>query len=362
PQQPIVFFLATCPDPSALGRGLLQRGRLESTVKLGALDEGQRALVLSIHARDMPLLFQVRGAGGATGGRDMVGQGGATQTQDLRDCFAVKKAEVAAAADRSGEFSSMGGGCTLPASREEFLWAVARRCHGYLGADLQRLCREAAMHHMATLRTTKASTGVAEEKGTRHVRLEDFWEALDVVRPASLTGHILGGTWGGREGAGPEAGVPSPTTLPLPHPPLPPPLLAGCDSAMAELRSSLLAPLAHPALLRGMGLRPSTGALLHGPHGCGKTSLARALAGEARGLANFLHVQCADLVDKVVGRSEHLISELFATARSTAPCILFLDQVEGVATRRGYHSSSEQTFDRILSTLLVEMDGVRALH
>lgn len=78
-----------------------------------------------------------------------------------------------------------------------------------------------------------------------------------------------------------------------------PETLVGCDAAIAELRAFLLAPLANPSLLRRLGLRAATGALLHGPPGCGKTSVARALASETRGVANFLEVRCADLVDKV---------------------------------------------------------------
>lgn len=75
--------------------------------------------------------------------------------------------------------------------------------------------------------------------------------------------------------------------------------LVGCDAAMAELRTFLLAPLTKPSLLRSLGLRAAGGALLHGPPGCGKTSVARALALEGKSVANFLEVRCSDLVDKV---------------------------------------------------------------
>lgn len=306
---------------------------------------------------------------------------------------------------------------------------VAVRCHGYLGSDLERLCREAAMRHMTTntgsvptaeLRDVGTPEGLgsrgtrsAEHDGFGHrgkafvgdgVGLEDFWGALDVVRPASLVGNSLG-VWGGDatpevsqgghrvivscrgEGAtdldcrprwsAPAAGVagrddgytargaaaslhgpflsvtltsvtfasvaflsvaflsvvlesllsfPPPLSRRRsfcrpPHAPLAPPSwarppspvrldaakglrdgpLVGCDQALSELRSFVLLPLTNPSLLRGLGVRAAGGALLHGPPGCGKSSLARSLAREARGLANFLEVRCSDLVDKVGG-------------------------------------------------------------
>ncbi|CAM9283008.1 unnamed protein product [Choristocarpus tenellus] len=360
-----VFFLCTCPDPGVLDRSLLQRGRLELILSLGGLDEAGRASVLSLHTQDMPLQLRTevetfkgvedtaitkegsslargactlqRTAGGAGHGDRMSG----TRVQEAPTGLSAMDAD-SQGGQRQRLTADWSEGCisdqvTLPISREDFVMSVSRRCHGYVGSDLQRLCREAAMHHM------NASMQLGEEGGG--VRLEDFWAALDIVRPASLAGHVLWDT-------SVEAEMATATYSPL----------FGCEGAMSELCSSLLVPLANPSLLRKLGLRPSTGALLYGPHGCGKTSMARALAREARGLANFLHVQCTDLVDKVVGRSERSVSELFAAARAAAPCILFLDQVEGVAARRGYHSSSEQTFDRILSTLLVEMDGVMSEH
>ncbi|CBN76578.1 cell division control protein [Ectocarpus siliculosus] len=388
PSAPRVFFLATCPDPAALGPSLLQRGRLEAVLRLGALDSAARASILSIHARDMVLEVLPSSpplpsrpppeppVAAATAGAAMPPHPPYEEKTDVVDDespFRLEKpnreeeAEAAAATPVSAVVALTPPAVSPPRTRDEFLELVAARCHGYLGSDLERLCREAAMSHFSAATAAGAvdvvkgagrheaggdlaaiggcgEGGGGDKGGAPGVRLLDFWAALNVVRPASLAGHSAG-MWGGDVGK--ERGEISVS-----------PPLVGCDAAMAELRAFVLTPLANPDLLRDLGLKGATGALLHGPPGCGKTSVARALAAEVEGVANFLEVRCSDLVDKVVGRSERNVSDLFAAARAAAPCVLFLDQVEGVAARRGYHSSTEQTFDRILSTLLVEMDGV----
>ena len=98
--------------------------------------------------------------------------------------------------------------------------------------------------------------------------------------------------------------------------------------------------------------------LMHGPPGCGKTSLARLLATAAR--ANFVEVHAPQIVTAVVGESERRLSSLFAAARAAAPCLLFFDQMEALAPPRGQDTSSEKTLDRLLSLMLVELDGIAA--
>jgi len=140
-------------------------------------------------------------------------------------------------------------------------------------------------------------------------------------------------------------------------------LVGGQQEAKLTLCSSVLLPLRSPEKLEAMGLDAAPrGILLHGPSGNGKTLLAQALADilDKEGLANMVTVQCQQLISKVVGETESNIISVFRRASAALPCVLFLDQIEAIAGRRGNDSSSEQTMDRMLSCLLTEMDGIQS--
>lgn len=236
---PYVFFLATCPSSTALDPSLLQRGRLELVVRLGAFDSAARAHVLAIHARDMqlhvkrksnasmqttrPPCFSQRNRSGVCRFEDgryaaVTENGGRHSSLRLQDvsvaddgddddpAAGMKEVEGKAATPRALS-------PTTPRTRDEFLRLVAARCHGCLGSDLERLCREAAMRHMTAVAAAESSIWSepsryhsANENGSERdgdcVTLEDFLAALDVVRPASLAGSSVGSFWGG--GRGPE--------------------------------------------------------------------------------------------------------------------------------------------------------------
>lgn len=246
-----VFFLATCPDAAALDPSLLQRGRLETVLQLGALDVDARGAILGIHARGMPLALlppppppPLAAAVPDTMADPSLPT--ACLSDDATDILTQEEEATIRLAEPNAPtvIGPAVAATTLPRTRKDFLGLVAARCHGYLGSDLERLCREAAMSHMST--TAKAPTvdapyaataaantrtevgdkahgpehagcrdtdrgsmegagkggredGDGSSGGETGVTLRDFWAALDVVRPASLVGHSVG-IWGGDVG------------------------------------------------------------------------------------------------------------------------------------------------------------------
>ena len=130
--------------------------------------------------------------------------------------------------------------------------------------------------------------------------------------------------------------------------------VGGMEEVKARLEAAVLAPMRNPELMRLYGKSVSGGLLLYGPPGCGKTFIARALAGEMG--ASFLPVSLADVLDMYIGQSEQNIRSLFETARRAAPCVIFLDEVDAIGQKRAHlrHSATRGTVNQLLS----EMDGV----
>ena len=219
---------------------------------------------------------------------------------------------------------------------ERQLAAVARSSRGMVGADLASLCREAALNRVRVLS--------ADDRGGggKDITMNNWHYALTVVKPSGLRStahdtHVPEGTLGVSE-------------------------LVGMARLGAQAVAAVLTPLRQASRYWAMGIAPPSGLLLHGPSGNGKTALALALARDAQrdGLANFISVRCTELVSKVVGESEAAVAAVFRRARAMAPCIVLLDQIEAIAPTRGSSASrsSEHTWDRLLSCLLTELDGI----
>ena len=134
--------------------------------------------------------------------------------------------------------------------------------------------------------------------------------------------------------------------------------VGGLDSIKAVLKEAIAWPLSQPHLFEQIGLQPPRGILLYGPPGNGKTLLVKALASQSN--LNFISIKGPELLSKYVGESEQGVRELFARARHAAPCIIFLDEVDSLAPKRGFDGRSPVT-DRVVSQLLTELDGVEAL-
>jgi transitional endoplasmic reticulum ATPase len=136
--------------------------------------------------------------------------------------------------------------------------------------------------------------------------------------------------------------------------------VGGLEQAKRVMRDSIELPLKHPEAFQRLGIRAVKGLLLFGPPGTGKTLLAKAVAREAE--ANFIGVKSSDLLSKWYGESERQISRLFKRARQVAPAIVFIDELDSLAPHRGAAAGEPVVTDRVVNTLLAEMDGLEELH
>ena len=136
--------------------------------------------------------------------------------------------------------------------------------------------------------------------------------------------------------------------------------IGGLEEAKRELREGIELPLKHPDAFRRLGIRPAKGFLLFGPPGTGKTLLAKAVAREAE--ANFIAAKSSDLLSKWYGESEQQISRLFQRARQVAPTVIFIDEIDSLAPERGGGIGEPAVTERVVNTLLAEMDGLEELQ
>ncbi|MFZ3181408.1 MAG: CDC48 family AAA ATPase [Methylocystis silviterrae] len=214
---------------------------------------------------------------------------------------------------------------------------LAETTHGFTGADLNALCREAAMAALRRqLPELSLDSGPVpyEALMAMDVKMSDFTEGLSEVTPSGLR----------------EVSVEVPNVRWED--------VGGLEPIKATLREAIAWPLSQPLLFEKIGLQPPRGILLYGPPGNGKTLLVKALSTQSN--LNFISVKGPELLSKYVGESEQGVRELFARARHAAPCIIFLDEVDALAPKRGFDGRSPVT-DRVVSQLLTELDGVEAL-
>ncbi|WP_422772090.1 AAA family ATPase [Plantactinospora sp. WMMC1484] len=214
----------------------------------------------------------------------------------------------------------------MPLADDVRLDEVAARTPGFVAADLAALAREAGVR--AALRQ-KAATGPT-------VAMADFAAALEVVRPTSMA----------------ESSMLELAEVTLDD-------VGDMAEVKEVLTESVLWPLNYPDTFARLGVQPPRGVLLYGPPGCGKTFLVSALAGTGR--ANVLSVKGAELLSKWVGESERAVRELFRRAREAAPTLVFLDEVDALASLRG-QATDGGTTDRVVAALLTELDGVEPLR
>ncbi|GAJ84306.1 hypothetical protein NBRGN_070_01120, partial [Nocardia brasiliensis NBRC 14402] len=204
---------------------------------------------------------------------------------------------------------------------------IAARTPGFVVSDLAALCREAAL---------RAASRASKEHTDPQLTQPDLLDALTVIRPLSRSG----------------LDEPAIGSLTLDE-------VGDMVETKQALTETVLWPLRHPDSFARLGIDPPRGVLLYGPPGCGKTFLVRALA--STGQLSVHTVKGAELMDKWVGSSERAVRELFQRARDSAPSLIFLDEVDALAPRRG-QSSDSGVGDRVVAALLTELDGVEPLR
>ena len=226
----------------------------------------------------------------------------------------------------------------MPLGGDVDLERIATMTHGYVGADVQALGREAAMGALRRIIPNidfAASDIPDDDLLALTVDGADFAAAMLEVQPSMIREffiEIADTTWAD---------------------------IGGLDDAKQALREAVEWPREHAELFRQARVNPPKGILVVGPPGCGKTLLAKAVAHEVN--ANFLSVKGPELVSKWVGESEKAVREIFKKARQAAPCILFFDEIDVIAQRRG-HGSGDNVAERMLGQILTELDGIEDLR
>ncbi len=274
-----LVVIAATNRPDALDEALRRPGRFDREIVIGVPDQNGRREILGIHTRGMPLGEHV----------------------DLDE--------------------------------------MARTTHGFVGADIAALTREAAIEAVRRVMPRidlDERTIPQEVLDELYVSREDFLAALKRTRPSAMR----------------EVMVQVPNTRWED--------IGGIGKAIEMLREGIELPLKHPDAFRRLGIRPAKGFLLYGPPGTGKTLLAKAVAREAE--ANFISMKSSDLLSKWYGESEQQIARLFQRARAVAPCILFIDEIDSLVPARGSGQGEPEVTGRVVNTILAEMDGLEELQ
>jgi len=227
----------------------------------------------------------------------------------------------------------------MPLTKSVNLNEIASVTHGFVGADLEALSKEAAMSvlrkFLPKLKLDSEEQIPPEVLSKLVVNGEDFTDALKVVRPSAMR-EVLVET--------PNVSWDS---------------VGGLNSVKEELKEAVEWPMKYPDSFERMGIRPSRGILLYGPPGTGKTLLAKAVAKESE--ANFIQVKGPSLLSMWVGKSEEGMRKIFERARQVAPCVIFFDEIDSLAGRRGIETGTKVT-ERVLNQMLAEIDGLEDLN
>ena len=274
-----IVVIAATNRPDAIDEALRRPGRFDREIVIGVPDEKGRREILAIHTRGMPLGDKV----------------------DLDE--------------------------------------LARTTHGFVGADIAALSREAAIEAVRRIMprlNLDERTIPPEVLEDLMVTREDFLSALKRIQPSAMREVMV---------QVPNVGWDD---------------IGGLSEATESLKEGIELPLKNPEAFRRLGIRPAKGFLLYGPPGTGKTLLAKAVAKEAE--ANFISMKSSDLLSKWYGESEQQIARMFQRARAVAPCVVFIDEIDSLVPARGSGQGEPQVTGRVVNTILAEMDGLEELQ
>ncbi|MFB6311676.1 MAG: AAA family ATPase, partial [Salinirussus sp.] len=211
--------------------------------------------------------------------------------------------------------------------------------HGFVGADIEQLAKEAAMTALRRIRPEldlEADEIDAETLERLEVTEEDMKDALKGIEPSALREvfvEVPDVSW---EDVG------------------------GLEDTKERLRETIQWPLEYPAVFEQLDMQAAKGVLMYGPPGTGKTLLAKAIANESQ--SNFISIKGPELLNKYVGESEKGVREVFAKARENAPTVVFFDEIDSMAGERGRHQGDSGVGERVVSQLLTELDGLEQLE
>ncbi len=273
-----VIVIAATNRPNAIDPALRRGGRFDREIEIGIPNQEGRRAIFQIHTRGMPLADNVN------------------------------------------------------------LDELARVTHGFVGADIEALCKEAAMIALRRVLPEidlEAETIPAEVLDKIQVTREDFENALRDIEPSAMREVFVE--------------VPNVTWEDI----------GGLEEVKKQLIEAVEWPLKYPNLFRHMKANPPKGILLYGPPGTGKTLLAKAVAHESE--ANFISVKGPEFLSKWVGESEKAVRETFRKARQAAPCIVFFDEIDSITPVRGGDFGDSHVTERVISQILTELDGLEEL-
>ncbi|MHA2007970.1 MAG: CDC48 family AAA ATPase [Promethearchaeota archaeon] len=226
----------------------------------------------------------------------------------------------------------------MPLDKKISLKEFAQITHGFVGADISAVAREAAMSALRRyLPKIDLESEIIDPELVEQIEVtkRDFEEALKEVLPSGIREvfvEVPNVTWDD---------------------------VGGLEELKQRLIEAVDWPLSHPKIFSRMGISPPKGILLYGAPGCGKTLLARAVATESK--ANFISIKGPELLSKWVGESEKAIREVFRKAKMAAPCIIFFDEFDSIAPSRGRHTSDSGVTEKVLSQFLTELDGLEVM-